>query len=87
MINHGRVQSTVKPKEIEIDEHSVWENKDISEMTVTDENGEHTEYEFSQTQYSKNEYIKFLHNNNKELEDKLTDTQLALCDVYEMIGG
>ncbi len=87
MINHGRVQSTVKPKEIEIDEYSVWKNKDISEMTVTDENGEHTEYEFSQTQYSKNEYIKFLHNNNKELEDKLTDTQLALCDVYEMIGG
>ncbi len=84
MINHG---STVKPKEIEIDEYSVWKNKDISEMTVTDENGEHTEYEFSQTQYSKNEYIKFLHNNNKELEDKLTDTQLALCDVYEMIGG
>lgn len=39
MINHGRVQSTVKPKEIEIDEYSVWKNKDISEMTVTDENG------------------------------------------------
>ncbi len=87
MINHGRVQSTVKPKEIEIDEYSVWENTNISEITVTDENGEHTEYEFSQTQYSKNEYIKFLQNNNKELEDKLTDTQLALCDVYEMIGG
>lgn len=87
MINHGRVQSTVEPKEIEIDEYSVWENTNISEITVTDENGEHTEYEFSQTQYSKNEYIKFLQNNNKELEDKLTDTQLALCDVYEMIGG
>ncbi len=87
MINHGRVQSTVKPKEIEIDEYSVWENTNISEITVTDENSEHTEYEFSQTQYSKNEYIKFLQNNNKELEDKLTDTQLALCDVYEMIGG
>ncbi len=87
MINHGRVQSTIKPKEIEIDEYSVWENTNISEITVTDENGEHTEYEFSQTQYSKNEYIKFLQNNNKELEDKLTDTQLALCDVYEMIGG
>ena len=87
MINHGRVQSTVKPKEIEIDEHSVWENKDISEITVADENGNHTEYEFSQTQYTKDEYIKLMSEQNKNLEDKLTDTQLALCDVYELIGG
>jgi hypothetical protein len=87
MINHGRVQSTVKPKEIEIDEHSVWENKDISEMTVTDENGEHTEYEFNQTQYTKDEYIMLLNENNRELANELTDTQLALCDVYELIGG
>ncbi len=86
MINHGRVQSTVKPKEIEIDEHSVWENKDISEMTVTDENGEHTEYEFNQTQYTKDEYIMLLNENNR-LANELTDTQLALCDVYELIGG
>ena len=87
MINHGRVQSTVKPKEIEIDEHSVWENKDISEITVTDENGEHTEYEFNQTQYTKDEYIMLLNENNRELANELTDTQLALCDVYELIGG
>lgn len=87
MINHGRVQSTVKPKEIEIDEYSVWENTNISEITVTDENGEHTEYEFNQTQYNKNEYIKLMSEQNKNLEDKLTDTQLALCDVYELIGG
>lgn len=87
MINHGRVQSTVKQKEIEIDEYSVWENTNISEITVTDENGEHTEYEFNQTQYNKNEYIKLMSEQNKNLEDKLTDTQLALCDVYELIGG
>lgn len=87
MINHGRVQSTVKPKEIEIDEYSVWENTNIIEITVTDENGKHTEYEFNQTQYNKNEYIKLMSEQNKNLEDKLTDTQLALCDVYELIGG
>ena len=70
MINHGRVQSTVKPKEIEIDEYSVWENTNISEITVTDENGEHTEYEFNQTQYNKNEYIKLMSEQNKNLEDR-----------------
>ncbi|MDE6110938.1 MAG: hypothetical protein K2F65_03365 [Eubacterium sp.] len=81
------VQSTIKPKEIEIDEYSVWINSDIKEILVTDENSSHTEYEFNQIQYSKNEYIKLMSEQNKDLEDKLTDTQLALCDVYEMIGG
>ena len=73
MINHGLVQSTIKPKETEIE--------------VTDENGSHTEYEYDQTQYSKDEYILLLSEKNKNLENMLTDTQLALCDVYEMMEG
>ena len=81
------VQSTIKPNEIEIDEYSVWINSDIHEIKVPDENSLHTEYEFNQTQYSKDEFIRLMSEQNKNLEDKLTDTQLALCDVYEMIGG
>ena len=81
------VQSTIKPNEIEIDEYSVWVHSDIHEITVPDENGTHTEYEYNQTQYSKDEFIRLMSEQNKNLEDKLTDTQLALCDVYEMIGG
>ena len=38
-------------------------------------------------QYTKDEYIKLMDEKNTELESQLTDTQLALCDVYEMIGG
>ena len=37
--------------------------------------------------YTKDEYIKLMAEKNAELESQLTDTQLALCDVYEMIGG
>ena len=85
MTEYKNVQSTIKPKEIEIDEYSVWVSKDISEITVADENGSHTEYEYNQTQYSKNEYIKLISEQNKDLEDKLTDTQLAICEVYEML--
>ena len=81
------VQSTVKPKGIEIDEYSVWINSDIHEITIEDKKGTHIEYEYNQIQCSKDEYIKLLSDNNKDLEDKLTDTQLALCDVFEMIGG
>ncbi len=87
MINHGLVQSTIKPKETEIDEYSVWVNEDVREITVADENGSHTEYEYNQAQYGKDEYILILSENNKNLENMLTDTQLALCDVYEMMEG
>ena len=81
------VQSTIKPKEIEIDAYSVWVNSDVKEISVTDEHGAHTEYKYNQKQYSKDEYIKLMSEQNKALEDKLTDTQLAICEVYEMIGG
>ena len=87
MTEYKNVQSTIKPKETEFDEYSVWVSKGIRERTATDENGSHTEYEYNQTQYSKDEYILLLSENNKNLEDKLTDTQLALCDVYEMMEG
>lgn len=87
MTEYKNVQSRVKPKEIEIDESSVWVNKDIREIAIADESGTHTEYEYNQTQYSKGEYIKLLSDKNKELEDKLTDTQLALCDIYETMEG
>lgn len=87
MTEYKNVQSTIKPKRIEIDEHSVWKNEDISEITVTDENGEHIEYQFNQKRYSKDEYIKLIIEQNKALENELTDTQIALCDIYEMFGG
>ena len=85
MTEYKNVHSTIKPNETEIDEYSVWVNEDIREITITDENGEHTGYEFNQTQYSKDEYIKLISEQNKDLEDKLTDTQLAICEVYEML--
>ena len=39
-----------------------------------------TLYEFDYTEYEKDEYI-------KALEAEVTETQLALCDVYELIAG
>ncbi len=87
MTEYKNVQSGVKPKETEIDEYSVWVNENIREIEITDENGSHTEYEYDQIQYSKDEYILLLSEENKNLENMLTDTQLALCDVYEMMEG
>lgn len=87
MTEYKNVQSTIRPKEIEIDEYSVWVSKDIKEITVIDEIGSHTEYEYNQIQYSKDEYIRLMSEQNKALENELTDTQIALCDIYEMFGG
>lgn len=86
MINHGLIRSTVKPEPKEIDAYSVWINTDIREIQVQyEEDDTHIEYEFNQIQYSKDEYIKMIDDKNTELEAAITDTQLALVDVYEMI--
>ena len=82
MIDFERVRSTVRPETVRIDEYSVWINTEISEIE-----GEQTEYEYRMIRYTKDEYIKLMAEKNAELESQLTDTQLALCDVYEMIGG
>ena len=81
MLNHGKVQATTEPKNIVIDEYSVWVADNITTVTVPDEDGQsHTEYRFDLKQYGKDEYI-------YSMDEQLTDAQMALCDLYEMIGG
>lgn len=83
MIDYGTVRSTIKPNKVEIDEYSVWVNSDITEIVVQSEDESHTEYEFNQLRYTKDEYIKLIDERNTTLESQLTDTQLALCEIYE----
>lgn len=83
MIDYGKVRSTVKPDKVEIDEYSVWINTNITEIQVQSEDESHTEYEFNQLRYTKDEYIKMIDERNSTLESQLTDTQLALCEIYE----
>lgn len=83
MIDYGIVRNTVKPDKIEIDEYSVWVNSDTKEIEVQSEDESHTEYEFNQVRYTKDEYIKLIDERNTTLESQLTDTQLALCEIYE----
>lgn len=83
MIDYGTVRSTIKPNKVEIDEYSVWVNSDIKEIEVQSEDESHIEYEFNQIRYIKDEYIKLIDERNTTLESQLTDTQLALCEIYE----
>ena len=85
MIDHGKVRSTVRPEAKVIDEYSVWINTEIQEVEVNFGDNIHTEYEFNQIRYSKDEYIEMIDNRNAQLESQVTDTQLALVEVYEMM--
>lgn len=86
MVDYGKVRSTIKPESVVIDDYSVWENTNIE--AVSENVGRETEFngfEYNMVQYDKNEYILKQAQANAELSDQLTETQLALCDVYEMI--
>lgn len=83
MTEFKNVRSSVRPEKIRFDEKSVWVSENIREVTATYEGEEYTLYEFEQTRYTKDEYIKLIDEKNAELEAQVTDTQLALCEIYE----
>ena len=88
MKDYGKVTSFIKPEPKVIDEYSVWVNTDIKEIfTTMPEKSEEivTLYQYNQIQYDKDEYISMIDDKNAMLEAQVTDTQLALCEVYEMM--
>ncbi len=86
MVDYGKVRSTVKPESIVIDDYSVWQHTDIQEVSenVGEEN-EFKGFEFNMVQYTKDEFILQQAAENTSLSQQVTDMQLALCEVYEMI--
>lgn len=59
--------------------------KEVSE-NVGEEN-EFVGYEVeTETEYTKDEYIQMVSDKNSSLEDELTSTQIALTEVYELLG-
>lgn len=86
MINYGKVRSTIKPEPIVIDEFSVWQHTNI--QPVSENVGEENEFmgfEYEMIQYGKDEFILNQAAEKEVLQQQITDTQLALCEVYEMM--
>ena len=77
MDDYRLVRSTIKPDPKTIDEYSVWVNTDITEIQVDIDGETHTEYEFHQVRYSKNEYIEIIDDKNIEL-NTLVNTILGV---------
>lgn len=86
MKDYGLTMAMEIPKEIDIKETKVFVSTDIEQITVETEEDTHTEYQFNLIEYEKDEYIQMMVEKEKDLERQITDTQLALCDVYEMLG-
>lgn len=88
MKQYGTQRSTVKPEDVEITESRVFSYEDITEIKVKnpESDNEVTMYEFTLTEYDKDEYIRIQAEKNASLEEQMTQTQVALCDVYEMLA-
>ena len=85
----GIVQSTVKPSEVDIKDTKVFIASDIKEVKEEGTDGQpgFEGYSYNLKEYDKDEYIKSLQDKNAELEDETTQVQVALTEIYEMIGG
>lgn len=88
MKEYGKQRSTVKPLELELTETKVFVSSDIVKVNElgTEEKPGFVGYEFTLTEYEKDEYIKLQAEKNESLMSQVTDTQMALCEVYELIG-
>ena len=87
MKDFGKTRSTVKPDTVVIDDSSVWVHSDIQEVHETmGEDQSFDGYEFNMVHYDKDEYILMMSEKNAALEKQVTDTQLALCEVYKLLG-
>ena len=82
MKDFGTVKSAVRPELLVVDDFSVWINSDVEETTTPGMDGE-MEHGF---QYRMDEYIRLMAEQNTALGEEVTNLQLALCDVYEMMG-
>lgn len=83
MIDYGIVKSTVKPESIKIDEYSVWVNTDIRSIEEEIDGEVFMGYSYHMVQYDKDEYLEMQIAENAALAEQITDTQLALCELYE----
>jgi hypothetical protein len=80
-------RSTVKPEDVEITESKVFTYESITEIKVKnyESDDEITMYEFTLTEYDKDEYIRIQAEKNASLEEQMTQAQEAMCEIYEMM--
>lgn len=79
--------SSQQAKPLIIGKSTVYVHSNIVQATDEDGNVIDDLYVYDEIQYTKDEYIKVMADKNETLEKELTDTQLALCELYESVGA
>lgn len=89
MIDYGKQRSTVQPEPVELTATRAFVATNIQAISdpQTDSQEGFTGWEFNLTEYTKDEYIRHLEETTVAQAEELTTVQLALCEVYELIGG
>ena len=79
--------STAQAIPLIVGKDTVYVHTDI-EQVKTDSQGKPTEnlWKCHEVQYDKDEYIELMAKKNALLETHLTDTQIALTEIYENMG-
>lgn len=87
MKKYPKVRSVQQPEPKIIDDFSVWVAENIVPVSEpgTDDQPGFEGYEYDLTQYTKDEYIQMIDEKNASLEKQIDDTQIALCEVYELL--
>lgn len=81
MVNHGKVQSTVKPDSVVVDSQSVWISENIEAVKTEEFEG----FSYDLTQYTLEEYTLKSIEVNQELERQVSETQMAIVEIYESL--
>ena len=87
MTLYPNTRAVDRPLDTEVCDGVVLVAEDIHQVTVENEDGTNTEWEYDLKVYTSREYIALLSEQNKALQSTIIETELALCDVYETIGG
>ena len=85
MINYGIQRSTTEPPTLLCTATAVFEARNIKPYTETIDEHVINGYEYEYYQYTKDEYILKLAQENATIWENLIDTQMALCDIYESL--
>ena len=70
-----------------VNKDTVYVHTNIVQATDEDGNVVDNLYVYDEVQYTKDEYIQIMADENSQLEKELTNTQLALCELYESVGA
>ena len=79
--------STKQAQPLIVNKDTVYVHTNIVQATDEDGNVVDGLYIYDEVQYTKDEYIQIMADKNETLEKEVTETQLALCELYESLGA